>query len=103
MSDNLPLRSKSGDDPANDENEEDDDEIDETGYKAAKDAVLFAIEVSDSMLRKPPTSDSRKADTNSPLLAALKCAYHLMQQRIISNPRDLMGILLYGTESTKIL
>lgn len=101
MGDNLPYRSKPGDDPVNEENEDEDEEIDETGYKAVKDAVLFAIEVSDSMLRKPPSSDSKKADTNSPLLAALKCAYHLMQQRIISNPKDLMGILLYGTESTK--
>lgn len=101
MPDDLPHRSKPGDDPVNDENEDDDEEIDETGYKSVKDAVLFAIEVSDSMLKKPPTSDSKKADTNSPLLAALKCAYHLMQQRIISSPKDLMGILLYGTESSK--
>ena len=101
MGDNLPYRSRPGEDPVNDENDDDDEEIDETGYKAVKDAVLFAIEVSDSMLKKPSTSDSKKADTNSPLLAALKCAYHLMQQRIISNPRDLIGILLYGTESTK--
>jgi ATP-dependent DNA helicase 2 subunit 1 len=100
MADTLPYRSK-GEDGANEENEEEDEEIDETGYKTVKDAVLFAIEVSESMLKKPPASDSKKADTNSPLLAALKCAYHLMQQRIISNPRDLMGILLYGTEASK--
>ena len=54
------------------------------------------------MLQAPePGPDSRKADTNSPLLAALKCAYQFMQQRIISNPKDLMGILLFGTEATK--
>ena len=53
------------------------------------------------MLTKPPRSDSRKADTDSPASAALKCAYALMQQRIISNPSDMMGILLYGTEQTK--
>jgi ATP-dependent DNA helicase 2 subunit 1 len=53
------------------------------------------------MLKEPPPSDSKKADTNSPLLAALKCAYHLMQQRIISNPKDMMGILLYNTEVSK--
>lgn len=100
MADGLPYRSK-GEDTTTTENEDDDEEIDETGYKTVKDAVLFAIEVSDSMLKKPPSSDSKKADTNSPLLAALKCAYHLMQQRIISNPRDLMGILLYGTAASK--
>jgi ATP-dependent DNA helicase 2 subunit 1 len=101
MTDNLAFHSKPSDDPANDENDEGDEEIDETGYKSVKDAVLFAIEVSESMLKKPPTSDSKKADTNSPLLAALKCAYHLMQQRIISNPKDLIGILLYGTQASK--
>lgn len=103
MADNLPYRSKDEpDDPARAEDaDEDEEEVDETGYKTVKDAVLFAIEVSDSMLRRPQTSGSKKADTSSPLLAALKCAYHLMQQRIISTPRDLMGILLYGTEATK--
>ena len=34
-------------------------------------------------------------------MAALKCAYQLMQQRIISNPKDMTGILLYGTEESK--
>lgn len=61
----------------------------------------MAIEVSDSMLAPPPPSSSKKADRDSPLAAALKCAYHLMQQRIISNPRDMMGVLLFGTEKSK--
>jgi ATP-dependent DNA helicase 2 subunit 1 len=63
--------------------------------------VLFAIEVSESMLTEPPPSGSKKADTQSPVLAALTSAYHLMQQRIISQPKDMMGILLYGTETSK--
>src|SRR5687768_4932741 len=70
-------------------------------YKAQKDAVLLAVEVSDSMLEPPPPSDSKKADRDSPVQAALKTAYHLMQQRIISNPKDMMGILLFGTEKSK--
>lgn len=53
------------------------------------------------MLKYPDPSNAKKSDNNSPLLAALKCAYHFMQQRIISNPKDLMGILLFGTEATK--
>ena len=72
------------------------------GYKTVKDAILFAIDVSKSMLKQPPPSDSKKADMNSPLLAALKCAYHLMQQRIISHPKDMMGILLYNTEASRM-
>lgn len=61
----------------------------------------MAINVSESMLKPPPPSSSKKADHDSPLEAALKCAYHLMEQRIISNPKDMMGILLFGTEKTK--
>jgi len=53
------------------------------------------------MLEPPPPSDSKKSDRDTPTSAALKCAYALMQQRIISNPRDMMGILLFGTEQSK--
>ncbi|MCJ1392824.1 ATP-dependent DNA helicase II subunit 1 [Xylographa bjoerkii] len=81
--------------------EDEEDELDDTAYKSAKDAVLFAIDISPSMLTPPPQSDSKKADQDSPASAALKCAYTLMQQRIISSPNDMMGILLYGTEKTK--
>jgi ATP-dependent DNA helicase 2 subunit 1 len=67
-----------------------------------KDAVLFAIHVSPTMLERPPKSKDTKADRDSPTSAALKCAYQLMQQRIISNPNDMMGILLFGTEKTQL-
>lgn len=50
------------------------------------------------MLEPPPASHSKKADKDSAVQAALKCAYQLMQQRIISNPKDMMGILFFGTE-----
>lgn len=43
-------------------------------------------------------SDEKKADGAT--AAALKCAYALMQQRIISNPKDMMGILLFGTQQS---
>jgi ATP-dependent DNA helicase 2 subunit 1 len=71
-------------------------------YKTMKDAVLFAIHVSPTMLERPPKSENTKADRDSPTSAALKCAYQLMQQRIISNPNDMMGILLFGTEKTQL-
>ncbi|EON68348.1 ATP-dependent DNA helicase II subunit 1 [Coniosporium apollinis CBS 100218] len=88
-------------DKRRDDDEDEDEEIDESGYKTVKDAVLFAIDVSSSMLERPPPSDDKKADRDSATLAALKCAYQLMQQRIISNPNDMMGILLIGTEKSK--
>ncbi|KAI9167195.1 ATP-dependent DNA helicase II subunit 1 [Paramyrothecium foliicola] len=109
---------ENGHDWKQEEEDEADQEIDETvsqpanktsaqhanndqSFKAQKDAVLLAIEVSESMLKPPPASNSKKADRDSPVLAALKCAYHLMEQRIISSPKDMMGILLFGTEKSK--
>ena len=69
-------------------------------YKHPKDAVLFAISVSESM-RTAQEEDAGNGK-DSPLLGALKCAYDVMTQRIISNPSDTMAILLYGTEGTKL-
>lgn len=54
------------------------------------------------MLKRPPPSDDKKADRDSPASAALKCAYQLMQQRIISHPHDMMGVMLFGTEKSKM-
>ncbi|KAJ2906359.1 ATP-dependent DNA helicase II subunit 1 [Zalerion maritima] len=81
--------------------EEEDEELDENDYKSQKDAILFAIDVSHSMLKPPPASTSKKADKDSAVLAALKSAYQVMQQRIISNPKDMMGIMLFGTEKSR--
>ncbi|KUI68763.1 ATP-dependent DNA helicase II subunit 1 [Cytospora mali] len=81
-----------------DDEEDDQDELGENDYKAQKDAVLFAIDVSESMLA--PVDDGSK-DRNSAVMAALKSASQLMQQRIIAQPKDMMGILFFGTEKTK--
>ncbi len=53
------------------------------------------------MLQKPPKTDNKKADPDSPAIAALKCAYEIMRQRIISNPKDMVGVLLFGMEESK--
>lgn len=53
------------------------------------------------MLAPPPESTDRKAEKQSPAIAALECAYQIMQQRIISSPKDMMGVLLFGTEKNK--
>jgi len=53
------------------------------------------------MLAVPTKTEDKKADRDSATAAALKCAYRLMQQRIISNPTDMMGILLFGTEQSR--
>ncbi|KJR85701.1 ATP-dependent DNA helicase 2 subunit 1 [Sporothrix schenckii 1099-18] len=84
------------------EDEDDvDEEVDDLSYKSQKDAIIFAIDVSTSMLERPPPSKSRKADQDSAVSAALRCAYQIMQQRIITQPKDMMGILLFGTEKSK--
>src|SRR4051794_14342204 len=70
-------------------------------YKTQKDAVLFAIDVSSSMLQQPTPTGSKKADKDSAIAAALKCTYQFMQQRIIAQPKDMMGLLLFGTEKSK--
>ena len=53
------------------------------------------------MLETPPKPEGKKANRDSATTAALKCAWQLMQQRIISNPNDMMGILLFGTQQSK--
>ncbi|TGJ85073.1 hypothetical protein E0Z10_g3711 [Xylaria hypoxylon] len=82
--------------------EDEEDEFTESHYKAQKDALIFAIQVSESMLQPPPKSEDKKANKDSALLTALKCAYQVMQQRIISNPKDMIGIILFGTEKSKV-
>lgn len=79
-----------------DEEEEniDEEDIDETKYMTQKDALLFAIEVNKSMLSTQPGKDSA-------IVASLMCFYQLMQQQIISSPKDMMGLLLFGTEKGK--
>lgn len=51
----------------------------------------------------PGSSKSKlKKDISvSAVRTALQCAYNVLQSRIISNPNDMMGILLFGTEKTK--
>ncbi|KAI6712458.1 hypothetical protein JHW43_005007 [Diplocarpon mali] len=83
------------------EEDEEEEDYDENNYVSQHDAVLFAIEVSRSMTTEPPKSDEKRAGKDSPVFAALKCAYQIMTQRIISSPKDMMGVLLFGTEKSK--
>ena len=53
------------------------------------------------MLEKRELPDPKKGVPEDATTAALKCAYALMQQRIISHPNHMMGVLLYGTAKTK--
>lgn len=53
------------------------------------------------MLKPTSSSEAKEPHRDSATIAALKCAYQLMQQRIISDPSSMMGILLFGTEKSK--
>lgn len=46
-------------------------------------------------------SDPETKDQDSAVTAALKSASRMMQQRIIAQPKDMMGILFFGTAKTK--
>ena len=61
------------------------------------------IDVNNSMLSPSPASDGKGSEDDSPLSASLKCAYELMTLRLISNPNDMMGVLLHGVDSKQIV
>lgn len=64
-------------------------------YSAQKEASLFVIDVSATML----ASDGNTA--HNTVKHALECAYRFLTYKIIANPNDMVGILLYGTETTQ--
>lgn len=80
-------------------------------YQDSKDAVIFAIHVSDSMLQiikdeededdEMDSKRKKKPEVKSAVHAALEAAMEILQGRIISNPNDMIGIILFGTEGTK--
>lgn len=47
------------------------------------------------------TPKKKKAQPKSAARAALEAAMEILQGRIISNPNDMFGILLFGTEEAK--
>lgn len=60
-----------------------------------KDVILFAIEATESMLRVE-SSDDEETKTCK-LVEALKVVHQLMRKKIISNPRDRIGVMIYNT------
>ncbi|KAK9234797.1 SPOC like C-terminal domain-containing protein [Lipomyces kononenkoae] len=76
-----------------------DDAIEEFDFRNQKDAILYCIEVSPSMLATiNPADASDGTDPTCAARIALESAYMMLQQRIISQPSDAFGILLYGTK-----
>lgn len=65
---------------------------------APKEALLFCVEVSPSMLA--PLPDSSSSDSNSApntLVAAMELVLDLMKRKVVTNNKDLMGLVLFNT------
>ncbi|KAK2146027.1 hypothetical protein LSH36_639g02004 [Paralvinella palmiformis] len=75
--------------------EDNEEELDEGEYKfqwGSKDGLIFLIDCTESMFRKD-------ADENeSPFELCIKCAKCVIQNKIISSDKDLLGIVFFGTE-----
>ncbi|XP_074659916.1 X-ray repair cross-complementing protein 5-like [Tubulanus polymorphus] len=77
----------------------DDDVDDEQDYSSrwqtvARDGLIMLIDCTTSMF----VCDD---DDESPFDLCIKCAKNMMQNKIISSDRDLMGIVFFGTENLK--
>src|SRR5437588_308375 len=63
--------------------------------------MLAVPEESDEMDLDEPKKKKKSGPIESHAVMALRCAFQVLEKRIISNPNDMMGILLFGTEKTK--
>ncbi|RIB12323.1 SPOC like C-terminal domain-containing protein [Gigaspora rosea] len=72
--------------------EEEIEEVEKQLANLNRDAVLFVIDCSPSMMN----------DEDSPFKSAIRCASTVMMNKIItSNDTDLMGVMLFGTEKSQ--
>lgn len=77
--------------------EVDEDEIGEL-FSARRDAILFAIEATESVLSYTSQNEEGDQKTGScRLLDTIKVAYQLMRKKIISNPKDRIGLMVFNT------
>ena len=74
----------------------DDEQLDDIEYKTQKEAVLFLIDVSDSMCAVDQETQTSHAHS------AIECAYAFLTTKIITSAKDKVGIILYNTEQTHI-
>uniref|UniRef100_T1J442 ATP-dependent DNA helicase 2 subunit 1 n=1 Tax=Strigamia maritima TaxID=126957 RepID=T1J442_STRMM len=70
-----------------------DNEDDEQQYEVSgKDAIILLIDCSKDMFHGPDETNAFKL--------SLKCAKSVMSNKIMSSPKDLVGIVLFGTEDS---
>ncbi|WAR52243.1 hypothetical protein PtB15_1B684 [Puccinia triticina] len=74
---------------------------------ARKYAVIIAIETTESMLSWVPKceEDAETAGSNESsccLLETIKAAYQLMKKKIISNPKDSIGLMIFNAQTGSV-
>ncbi|KAF8573936.1 hypothetical protein K439DRAFT_1198503 [Ramaria rubella] len=75
--------------------EDQDEELEDSSeYFQGKDALLFCIDSSESML-EPRSSSTRH---KSHLQAVLEIAVQLQKRKVITSPNDLVGIMFFNTK-----
>ncbi|GAA6040072.1 hypothetical protein JCM8097_004767 [Rhodosporidiobolus ruineniae] len=105
---------------------DDDDEV-EDDYRYTKQATLWAIEATDAMLAPTldddappptapdptptPTATQRPSQSaavawkgkpaRSKMEVCLRAAYSIMKRKVVSSPKDLVGILIWNTNESK--
>ncbi|GAA5867373.1 hypothetical protein JCM3774_003567, partial [Rhodotorula dairenensis] len=104
-----------------DDADDDEDVADE--YRQTKESIYWCIEATPTMLAPmltpppaptPTSSSSRPPQTQaqsdailwkgapakSKLEECLRCVYAMMKRKVISSPKDLLGVLIWNTEAT---
>lgn len=74
----------------------DNEQLDEIQYATQKEAVIFLIDVSKSMCKV------EEEEKTSHVRTAIECAYQFLTTKIVTSPKDKVGIVLYGTKETHI-
>ena len=70
-----------------------------------KDALIIAIEATESMLSWRPRNeeDADTSESSCCLLEMIKVAYQLMKAKIISNTKDCLGLMVFNTVQSRLL
>ncbi|ESN99570.1 hypothetical protein HELRODRAFT_192857 [Helobdella robusta] len=74
------------------DNEDEEDQAPSHRFHTNREAIIFLIDASKPMFEKK--------DDESPFETCLKCAKSVMQNKIIQNDKDLIGIVLFATEKS---
>ncbi|QRV75541.1 ATP-dependent DNA helicase II, 70 kDa subunit [Ceratobasidium sp. AG-Ba] len=84
------------------QDDDEDIELEDRSYASQRDAVLFCINLSSSILEaREPSGDVSKGAGRSALEVIFQAAVDLQKRKIIHGPADSVGILLFNTAETQ--